>query len=179
MPVIADGPLSRPFQLAAILLASSATFRALVGAADEDAALAFIDFPYRDIETVGYQIPGAILTDDDSLIQFRARLGEEAGKLALVVSAPIPDQFRGGSTDQEIANNQRDDSLDWRNTLGAILMEMLAHARAPRTGGGFYWHLVRWTKVQIGWCQQSEKERDGSPDDPPNFRIGVFILDWV
>ena len=168
--VIATGPLSRPFALAAGLLAASTTFQTLVGAADADAALAFIDYPYVDLESNNYMIPGAYLFDDPSLFQNRERMGGEAGELGLVLMA---------EKSVDYATDPRNDLKEWRNILGAILSEMLALAKTPAPGGDFYWQMTGWKKVDIGWQQKSEQALDENPTLEQTFRIGLFVLNWV
>lgn len=170
MPVTASGPLSLPFQFAAFLLASSATFRALAGAADATEALESICFPFRDVETDGYQIPGAIICHPDGAIQFRERMGREAGKLCLILSAAIPEEFVG---------DPQNDYLDWLNKCGAILNEMLNNAGTPTGSGNFYWRMTGYTLIAAGWGEQSEQSRDEEPTAAADFRLATFGLDWV
>lgn len=169
--VNATGPLSKPFALMAELIAGSPTFRTLVGAGSEAAALAYIDYPYRDVEADGYQIPGAYLFDDDAFEQFKIRKdGSQAGQLGLVISAAV-------SVDH--ATDRKNDLKEWRNLLGAILEEMLAKSGTGAAGGGWYGRLTKWTKVSVGWARKSDSELDADPDAADSFRIGIFILDWV
>ncbi|OGT59923.1 MAG: hypothetical protein A3E01_10795 [Gammaproteobacteria bacterium RIFCSPHIGHO2_12_FULL_63_22] len=168
--VIASGPLSRPFALAAELLAASATFQALVSAADATEALDSIDYPYRDLEAGDYLIPGGYLFDDESLDQFRDWSGKEGGQLGLVLSA---------AKSVTHATDSKNDLKEWRNTLGAILAEMLTLSKTPAAGGGFHWNLTGWRKVSIGWQQKSEDALDADPTVEKTFRIGLFILNWV
>lgn len=168
--VIASGPLSRPFALAAELLAASATFQTLVGAADATGALEFIDYPYRDLEAGDYLIPGGYLFDDPGLDQFQERLGKAGGQLGLVLSA---------ATSADYADVPKNDLKEWRNILGAILSEMLANARGPAAGGGFYWGMTGWVKMGIGWETKSEQSLDANPAAAQKFRVGSFILNWV
>ena len=168
--VTASGPLSRPFALAAELLAASATFQTLVGAANATAAMASIDYPYRDLEAGDYLIPGGYLFDGESLDQFRDWNGKEGGQLGLVISA---------EKSVTHATDSRNDLKEWRNTLGAILSEMLAKSKTPAAGGGFHWNLTGWRKISIGWQLKSEQALDADPTVEKTFRIGLFILNWV
>lgn len=160
-----------PFALAAKLLAASATFQALVGAADAAAALAYIDHPYRDCETAGYRIPGGYLFDDESCRQFKEhKRGKQGGELFLVLSA---------APSETHAADPENDMQEWRNTLGAILADMEQLAGGPVGDGSFHLGLTRWDKYSIGWMTRPEEERDDDPDEFKTFRIGLFKLTWV
>lgn len=169
--VTATGPLSTPFALMSELIAGSATFRTLVGAASEAAALAYIDYPYRDVEADGYLIPGAYLFDDDSFEQFKIRKdGSQAGQLGLVICAAVSEDY---------ATDRKNDLKEWRNTLGAILEEMLAKSGTVAAGGGWYGRLTKWTKASIGWARKSDADLDADPTAEDTYRTGLFVLDWV
>jgi hypothetical protein len=168
--VTATGMFSLPFGLAAALLAACPTFQSLVDAADEDAALAFIDYPYRDPED-DYLIPGAHLFDDESFEQFIVKKNRsQAGQIGLVIAAPVSEDY---------SRDRKNDLKEWRNTLSAIVDEIVSLAGTPAPGGPFYWNCTKVTKVSIGWARKSTADLDNDPTAEDSYRIGIFILDWV
>lgn len=162
------GDLALPFLGVATALSGSATFRTMVGAADAAAALEFIDYPLRDIEQYGWPIPGAIVTDDDSLQQQRKRLPVvRSGQLLLILCDEMKTKYYGDG----VSIDYRNDDVAMRNRFGAILAEILV--QTP------YLAITNWRKVgtptHLG-------PPDWSRDDntkPKWFRYGAFVIDWV
>jgi len=164
------GDLALPFAKAAELLAASSAFQAMVGAADAAAALAFVDYPLRDVETYGWPIPGAIITDDDSLNQATDRLPRRRnGQLLLILCDEMKEEYYGNGE----TIDWRNDDIAWRNRLGQILSDML-----ERPSGGIL--------ATTGWRKVGTPTHLGPPDyqrEDANaqrwFRYAAFIIDWV
>jgi hypothetical protein len=169
--VTATGPLSLPFASLAGLLAECATFRTWTGTANKAAALAKIDYPDRNVDANGWPLPGAIITDDDALEQFSERVGTAGGQLLVGFSGNVSGTYY---TDRD-TYDRTNDLADWRNTLGAILNEMLAKSRTMNeeaTAGHI--HLSRWTKlVTPDWIDPA----DTGLEVP--IRYAAFVFDWV
>jgi len=164
------GDLSLPFAKAAELLAASTEFQAMVGGANAASALAFIDYPLRDVETYGWPIPGAIITDDDSLNQYTKRLPRHReGQLLLILCDEMKSVYYADG--QTI--DWRNDDIAWRNRLGLIMSDML-----QRPNGGVL--------ATTGWKKVGTPTHLGPPDYQRDnaaaqrwFRYAAFIVDWV
>lgn len=159
--ISATGPLSLPFARCAELVASSATFQTLVGAADASEALELAEYPYLDIESDGFTPPRVLICDSDDLPQSKNRLTEQSGELCLQFFLPVDPDL----------TDPRDQLLDLRNTLGAILDEMLANARNPNGLGGTYFGMIGWRKEQTPCL--AAPERLGI-----EFLFASFIVEW-
>lgn len=162
------GDLSLPFLGVATALSNSATFRAMVGAADAAAALAFIDYPLRDVKTYGWPIPGAIITDDDTLRQSRKRLPVvRSGQLLLVLCDEMDSGYYGDGE----AIDWRNDDIAWRNILGGILSEILVQTQ--------YLAITQWTKVGAPTHLGPPDYVRDDADAQRWFRYAEFMLEWV
>jgi len=159
--VSATGPLSLPFARCAELVASSETFQTLVGAANAADALEFVKYPYLDVEADNFEPPLALVCDSDDLPQSKNRLTEQSGELCLQFFLPINEEL----------TDPRDKLLALRNTLGAILDEMLANARNPNGAGGTYFGMIGWRKDQAPCI--AAPERVGV-----EFLFASFIVEW-
>lgn len=165
------GPLGLPFPRLAELLAASATYQTAVGAANAAEALETIQYPYVDLENDGLALPSACITDEDGNAQEMNRLTEQSGTLGIEFWFPLP----VGLTDK------RDIVIDFRNTLGAILEEMLANAKNPNGSGGFYFGMVSWSKHDRGTpriVQPVELESDPGSATPEPFLYAAFLIEW-
>lgn len=164
------GDLSLPFAKAAELLAASSEFRTMVGAATPTIALASIDYPLRDVETYGWPIPGAIITDDDSLRQHTKRLPRvREGQLLLILCDEMKAQYYA---DGETID-WRNDDIAWRNRLGQIMSDML-----ERPAGGIL-ATTGWRKVGTPTHLGPPEYQRDDPDAQRWFRYATFIIDWV
>lgn len=168
------GDLSLPFTGLATLLSQSTTFQQMCGVANAAAALPFIDYPLRDVASYDFPVPGAIISDDDSLSQDRERLPvKRRGQLLLQLFDEVKTDYRGDqSTDPVVPIDWRNDDIAMRNRFGAILTDLLNLAPGV-------WAMTRWRKV-------GSPTHLGPPDyvrdDPDAFRwirYGAFVIDWV
>lgn len=162
-----SGDLSLPFTGLATLLSQSTTFQTMCGVATPSLALPFIDYPLRDVETYDFPVPGAIISDDDSLHQERERLPvRRRGQLLLQLFDEVKVAYQTNPIDW------RNDDIAMRNTFGAILKDLLNLAPGV-------WAMTRWRKV-------GTPTHLGPPDymraDGTKFRwirYGAFVIDWV
>lgn len=163
MSVTPEGSLSLPFYKLAELVSYCPTFIAEVEAEDQAEALTFIEYPYRDIEKDGLLLPGAIITDDDQAQQSKNRQQVESGGLFLsFYFLPNPDY----------ADDPKNDLIDFRNKLGAILDEMLERAKNPIPAvDDFFWGAVRWEKSRTPTLV-------GKPEFDTEFRFAEFLIEW-
>ncbi len=172
--VAATGPLSLPFAELAALTAASATFRSVTGAASEAAALDFIHHPFYDVEANGgWPVPGIVIADHDALSQEKGQLGDQRGEILwqiLLPSNPLYDDPTNDPPLDDPASNLR----DFRNKVGAILNEMQALARGPKTNpaDGFFMNFQRWRKV-------GAPTRVGPPDFAEPFLYAAFVVEWI
>lgn len=167
------GDLALPFTSLATLLSESATFQAMCGVNSAALALPFIDYPLRDVASYDFPVPGAIISDDDSLSQHRKRTLEGHGQLLLQLFDEVKDEYQGDqSADPVVPIDWRNDDIAMRNRFGAILNEV-------RLSAGGRWGMTQWRKV-------GSPTHLGPPDyqrlDPDAFRwirYAAFIIDWV
>jgi hypothetical protein len=161
-----SGDLSNPFFGVASLLANSTTFQAMVGATDAAGAMAFIDYPLRDVMTYGYPIPGAIITDDDSLPGERKRLQIWHGQLLLLLYDEMDSTYYGDG----VTIDWRNDDIAMRNRFGAILKEMLD----LRTN---IWAITGWRKAGSPTHLGPPDVQRENEDAQKWFRYGAFIVE--
>jgi len=120
MPVAATGMFSLPVENARLLLAQSATWQSLTGAADEDEAYDFI-YLDRAPDSAEYPIALVILSDDYAARAYAAGspyLFATSGTISIHFEMVIPEEYQGVA-------NWNDASMDMRNKMGAICQECL------------------------------------------------------
>ncbi len=176
--VVPSGPLSLPFPSAATLLAWSTTYQGLVGAGSAAAAIDTVHYPYVD-ETTPPALPFAVLTDGDDLPQSMDRgTFEQSGELMLdLFLIPNHTKYGGQYTDP------RDIILDFRNKLGAVLVEMLSNARnpIPDDSGDVFWGLIGWEKAltpQFAYSQDTDTQQTYNGKPVTEVLVAGFKLKW-
>lgn len=165
LTVTPTGSLSLPFSKLAALIAQSTTFQTACGVGSNTAALPFIDYPHWSTDNTGtpdFQVPGCIITDDDELMQRRDIHGSEEGEL-IVVFALAPNPADNG--------NDKDAEIRFRNTIGAILDEMLTLANDSDGNDGHNLDLTGWTKVIT-------PQRSNPDEYEDDFFFAGFVLGW-
>ena len=137
MAVTATGILALPMANLAALLASSASFRTLVGAGSAAAALAFIYYPEADDTSDTVQTrPRAIVSLPQEFASKKTAVSSwhRTGALWLSVELAPASQYLGVI---------QDEAISVLNTLGAIQAEMEANA-----GNDTYLNVLDFTVVQ-------------------------------
>jgi hypothetical protein len=173
LTVVPSGPLSLPFPSAAILLASSTNFRTLVGAGSAAAAFDLIHFPYVDLLNAPPAVPFALLADYDQLTQDQETTTHaESGELLLQFYAlPNP-----------ALDDPRDIVLDFRNKLGAVLLDMENNARNSVGDGTTYWGMTKWRKHDTPQPVKTQDAGfnflDGGGNPVDSFLFAGFVLSW-
>jgi hypothetical protein len=170
MPLTPVGPLSLPFAAAAELLAACPTWQQACGVDTAAAArtrIHLFDLDPRDPVT-GAQprddlLPCAVLLDEDGLDHRRPRLSTGSGELLLEFLLPV---------DPALSDAER--QLDFRNTVGAVLMQMLDLSRQPHPGGN-HWGVTGWRKLVAPQVLTASESRFGTPD----ALWCAFLLEWV
>ena len=171
--VVPSGPLSLPFSALATLVASSTTYQGLVGAGNAAAAIDTIHYPFLDLETQGATLPCSIISDYAALHQSMDRnTFEESGELLLqLFLLPNP-----------AYTDPRDVILDFRNNVGAVLVDMLTNARNPVGDGTTYWGAISWHKhdtPQLCLANDTDlKLVDGSNKPISQFLFAGFVIAW-
>lgn len=138
--VTPTGPLSLPFAQTAILLADCLTLRTACGVTSVSEMQEKIHFPYYDqgLDGKNWPIPGVIINDDDWGEQFMSRNRDQGGSLLVTFCFEPNAEYIGDPKNQ---------ILDFRNQLGAILNEVLEKANTPNPGSGFsYLNVTKWEK---------------------------------
>ncbi|MHC4253761.1 MAG: hypothetical protein ACYS9X_31995 [Planctomycetota bacterium] len=119
MAETASGAVSLPLENGRTLLAGSARFRTLVGAADAAAAKAYIHI--APVAGATWQRPRALITHSGLDHELVARgLGNgfaEEGELTIVIEADISEAYRDEGQEENAY-------LEFTNALGAIITEM-------------------------------------------------------
>lgn len=140
MTVTPSGSISNPAQYAVNLLASSATFRTLTGAADEDAAKAFIHMgdtidckDDEDPTEIVCPRPRGIVYPDEGQDDQRVGIGEwiSTGIIGMDIELVIPTAYVIDWTEDSTATQKtkkQDASLWLWNQLGAIKGEMMTNS---------------------------------------------------
>lgn len=149
MPVTPEGPLARMFSRAAEILAASARFRTVVGAANAAAALSFIHYPCvnwerdRDDATPPPTRPLAIISRVFG-DQFRIdNHGAREGTLTFAFEFPVGSQFlASGEADSTILADAQGAELQYVSNVGMILLDLLNLSNAVIAGGGNYVRIV-------------------------------------
>lgn len=124
-PVAPSGPVTLPFQNLARLISQSTTFQSLMSAADADAALELINWPFWDAEddtqdnpeTLNNPVPGCTVTQLEGMMHDIYEDGTAAVELLMEIRATPRD-------DLTLRVNQ------WKhfgNQVGAILVEMRSY----------------------------------------------------
>lgn len=144
MPVSPEGPLSLMYARAAELLAASARFRTVVGAANEAAALAFIHYPEANWDATPKPTrPMAIISrvpGDQFTLQ---NDGSRSGTLTLAFEFGISaDWLDEANSDSKQVKYLAEAGLTYENNVGKILTEMLEKSNAVKPGGGNYVRAV-------------------------------------
>lgn len=164
MPITVSptGPLARPFPHLAELVASSATAQTALGAASAADALELIAYPFLEIEE-DFSPPIILIGDMDELNQDMGRLTDQSGELYLQFFFSL----------NEALDDPRDQIIDFRNQLGAILTEMLANARNPNGAGGTFFGMTRWRKHQTPCLIRRKALRTGF-----DWLHAAFVIEW-
>lgn len=169
--VTPTGPLSLPFEQAAIIFAACNTFQSVCGVASAASAREKIYYPYYDrgVNDNEWPIPGIIINDDDLNQQFMNRNRDQGGSLLVTFCFPINELY----IDEDGNIEPENQVLDFRNKLGAILKEMLDLANTPNPDTNFsYLHVVKWEK----W---STPALLGSPHAAEEMMHAAFVIEWV
>ncbi|QDT26801.1 hypothetical protein Enr10x_21110 [Gimesia panareensis] len=169
--VTPTGPLSLPFEQAALILAACNTFQSVCGVASASLAREKIYYPYYDLgeKDNAWPIPGIIINDDDMNQQFMNRNLDQGGSLLVTFCFPVNENYVSENGEIEPENQ----ILDFRNKLGAILNEMLALANTPNPDTNLcYLHVTRWEK----W---STPVLLSSPHAAEEMMHAAFVLEWV
>jgi len=156
MPVTPTSSISLPVQYAANLLASSATFRTLVGAADATEAKEHIYFgnTIDFLDDVTKEIvcarPRAIVYPDEGQEDEAMGPGEwlQTNRVALELELVIPDDYLiDWNVDLAATQKQkkRDANLWLWNKLGEIKEEMKTGRGSSDGAGGLYLNAVKFT----------------------------------
>lgn len=166
--VTPTGPLSKPFEEAALILAACSTYQSECGVASASAAREKIYYPYYDLGANENQwpIPGIIIDDDDLNAQYMERNRDQGGSLMITFCFEVNEDY------EDEPENQ---ILDFRNKLGAILTEMLTLANTPNPDSleGFcYLNVVKWEKANT-------PAKLGKPLAEQPMMHAAFVIDWV
>ena len=166
--VIPTGPLSIPFEQAAILLAACPTFWSVCGVASAAAAREKIYYPYYDQGEDGKQwpIPGIIINDDDMNQQFMNRNRDQGGQFLVTFCFPVNEDYEGEPENQ---------ILDFRNKLGATLTEMLSLANTPNDDSALSLNYLNVTK----WEKWSTPVQLGAKYAVEDLMHAAFVFEWV
>jgi hypothetical protein len=173
----ATGDLALPFVNAATLLSQSPTFQAMVGhSGDATTALTFIDYPLRDVASYGWPVPGAIITDDDSLTVERKRLGHRSGQFVIQLLDEMNPTYWNNGTNID----WRNDDIAMRSRFGSILKEILV--QTPALAVASYRKIGSPTHLgppDFLRADSDSGQNDPDVDDQRWFRYGAFLIDWV
>lgn len=171
MSVTASGPMSLPLAGLAELTAASATFRTAVGAANAADAMANIfepDVPLDDEENLP-PLDRVIITDSDECQwAFDAYL-VSSGSLLWTINL---------RTDPSYHPESPEALKIFRNTVGAIISEMMLLRNTPISGGGHYWNATKFTRLIAP--QLYDRRKQSSPDETAGTYFETTLLvDWV
>lgn len=162
MPVTPTGPFALAVNYAMQTLAASATFQALVGAANQAAALAFIEWGETDEHNVAQAMPRAYIDvageNDWEKVSDTGFLAN--GRLEMVLEIPTPALYQG-------AANRRDARVWFYNNLGGILADMQALA-----GQAGYLNIIKFDEQNTG--RADPKENDGA-----DFWVSIWNLTYL
>lgn len=155
-----------PFGKAAELLAATAEFRTMVGAANATAALNNIVYPYFEVPEG--QIPIAVLWKMSGVTRtVRKRIGLATGTLALTLYDLIPEAHRG---------NPAADYQAWAQRVATILRQMLELAATSIPGhptNDWYWNLDEFEELDPpAWLDEAETGL-------AHCRVATYRLAWV
>lgn len=171
--VTPTGPLSKPFEQAALILSACPTLQSVCGVASASLARALIYYPYYDLgkNDNAWPIPGVIINDDDMNQQYMNRNRDQGGSLLVTFCFPVNETYIAESGNIEPENQ----ILDFRNKLGAILTEMLGLANTPNpddVDGFCFLNVVKWEKA-------STPVLLGAPYAAEEMMHAAFVIDWV
>jgi hypothetical protein len=170
MPVAATNTLSLCLEYLRASIAASATFRTVVGAADEAAALAFIHKFWADERVSGQGIPRAVV----------GYAGEQAQRqesnTELVSAGPLWVLFEF-PTNPLYASDHRDAGTDFTNTIGAIFAEMNA-ARIARPD--LYLNIENYELTGLDHTEQEEATGNTKPsgEGVEDYWWAEFVVYW-
>lgn len=131
MAVTPSAPISLNMAGLAALVAASATFRTVVGAASAAAALASIHYPELDLRGANPDTrPWALIRPGPDY--YRGRMMESRGSLLLSCEFPVDSDYQASEADA---------FLEFTNNLGQIIEDMLTLANTS-AGSTHYLNVV-------------------------------------
>lgn len=135
MPFTPAGPISLAIEAARTMLADSATFRTLVGAANRAEALIHAHWrswpepadgaKYSATELAGYR-PYGLVAPEESHASERSLVDADHGTIVILLGRADP------------GNDRVTDDQTWDNTVGLIRDELLALGQIGQAKGGEY-----------------------------------------
>lgn len=176
--VVPSGPASLPFDGLAKLLAASETFQIemtpeaggseLVSPLTEEEALGWIDLPNstRDGGAEQPQVPLAVITSDDYDEWVMNSQFHTTGTLLLSFLFKIPDVYIDDPPNAE---------LHFRNTVGAIFVEMFTKADTPAADGSHYWNMIEVRQI----LAPRECDVKHRPAGVPPYYGATYEVRWV
>lgn len=163
MSVTPTGPLSLPIAGVRDLLAASATWQTVCDVETAAAALERIHIDEYDPETEN-GFPHAVVLDHDSFTHTKRRITLGQGQLAIVFML-IPE-----------GDNDVDKRMNFRNTVGAILTEMLALANTPNPDTSMpYWAMTTWQKQMAPQIVTDSAARFGEIE----LITSAYLIEWT
>lgn len=163
MAVTPTGPLSLPIAGVRELLAASATWQAVCNVDTAAEALERIHIDEYDPETED-GFPNAIVLDHDSFTHTKQRLRLGQGQLAI-------DFMLKTSGDNDV-----DKRMNYRNTIGAILTEMLAKANTTNPDTSMsYWAMRGWQKQMSPQIVTDSAARFGELE----LITSAYLIEWT
>lgn len=127
------GLLSIPLDAAERLIASSATFQTMTGAANETDALAFVHIAEASDEILpdglpAHPRPRAIVWYGDNMVREKIGVGDFAGKGSMLIAfeAVRSSTYAVAEDDTPVEEKAKDDDAlrEFTNNLGAVVKEM-------------------------------------------------------
>jgi hypothetical protein len=145
------------------LVASSAKFRTITGAASESAALDYVHFPYPlDADTRPWAlIDSGEGTDFDEEIRLSA-----SGSLAVTIE--VPESYYSAATDD------KELWLAFAQDVDTIYEQMVANSNKAKGDGTNYWNLTATSPMQMPYIVRPES---GDPSEP--YLTCSFLCRWV
>lgn len=154
MSITPTGCLSLPLLGLARLVASSATFRTVVDAANVSAALAKVFL--CEVEEPLDKRPLCVISNDKDTQWTRDRYGNCSG--TLIVSFEFPENVLYATAGERL--------VDFSNTVGAILDEMFEKVGTPDGSGYIHCNMVSASQIEPP-AYANYADDDCGPDDVP------------
>ena len=156
-----------PYDRLKRLLAASATFQTLVGAADETAALNSIFCP----EALDITYPRAIVHPNGNMRgrKVGTALWANEGDASVTIEAEVPASDAG---------DVQDEMLWFSNRIGAMVSEMQTLAgRGQSVAGESHLNVIRWSQQDIGRDEVTEVEHIDIGDRKARWWT-VLLAEW-